>query len=265
VARLDDVVGAILRDLTLAQDVASKHSRMLAVEYAGDPLLRHFPVPRTQLSDVEIELRFAPRQLTRVSGSDEGTLAAAKQAFDAYAPLAATALLGVASDRFTRAKSMPGFPSSMLAEISQGLESSDFKDYVTKSIAADLYAARTKIVTPPDKLDLDAARETTIATAVRVVFEHPDLHGFLDANPSFAKDSLAAVNDALKDPLNRLSESFSSADLHATQYELDVALDPTELQDTGAATYSTIRIKADMKNYRWVSSPGTADQLVEEG
>jgi hypothetical protein len=264
VARLDDVIGAILRDLTLAQDVASKHTRMLAVEYENDPLLRHFPVPRTQLSDVEIELRFAPRQLVRVAGSAERTMAAANAAFEKYAPVAAHALLGVASERFERARSMPTFPASMLEEVRQGLVSPDFETYVTKAIASDLFDNRTKIITPPDKLSTDAARDTTIDTAVRVIFEHEDLKKFLDANPQFTKDSLGAVRDVLKDPLDALARDFEDADLRQTEYELDVNFDPTEVQDP-QHVFSTIRIKADVRNYRWVSTPGNEkDQLVEE-
>jgi hypothetical protein len=265
VARLDDVVGAILRDLTMAQDVASKHTRMLAVEYANDPLLRHFPVPRTQVSDVEIELRFAPRQLTRTAGSPERTTALAKRAFDHYADLAAHAMLRVASDRFERARSMPTFPASMIDEVRQGLVSPEFESYVVKAISSDLFAARAKIITPPDKLSIDAARDTTIDTAARVVFEHEDLKRFIEANPQFTTDTLGAIRDALKDPLDMLAHDFESSDLRRPEYELEIALDPTELQDAATQTFSTIRIKADVQNYRWVSTPGSEDdQLVEE-
>lgn len=263
-ARLDDVIGAILRDLTLAQDVASKHTRMLAVEYEKDPLLRHFPVPRTQLSDVEIELRFAPRQLLRVTGSPERTMAAAGAAFNTYAPMAARALLKVASDRFERAKSMPSFPASMIEDVRQGLLSPEFETYVTKAISADLFDNRAKIVTPPDKLSIDAARDTTIETVGRVIFEHEDLKRFLEANPQFTTESLGSVKAALKDPLDALARDFQDADLRQTEYELDVLFDPTDLQDA-ARVFSSIRIKADIRNYRWVSTPGNdQDQLVEE-
>lgn len=263
-ARLDDVVGAILRDLTLAQDVASKHTRMLAVEYANDPLLRHFPIPRTELSDVELELRFAPKQLKRVSGSPERTLAIAKDSFDRYAPVAARALLQVASDRLERARALPTFPAAMLEDVRNSLVSSDFEAYVTKAISLDLFANRAKIVTPPDQLNIDAARDTTVATATRVVFEHEDLKRFMEANPQFTSETLSVVQDALKAPLAGLQSDFQSSDLRAPEYELDVSLDPDELPEADHRSLATIRIRAVMRNQRWVTTTGAPDQLVEE-
>lgn len=263
-ARLDDVVGAILRDLTLAQDVASKHTRMLAVEYANDPLLRHFPVPRTELSDVELELRFAPKQLKRVAGSPERTMSIAKESFDRYAPAAAHVLLNVASDRLERARAMPTFPAATLEEARTNLVSHDFEDYVTKAISTDLFANRTKIVTPPDGLNLDAVRDTTIETAARVVFEHEDLRRFMESNPQFTSETLSIVQDALKEPLDALHKDFSGSDLRAPEYELDVTLDPDELHEAATQGLSTIRIRAALRNHKWVTSPGAPDQLVEE-
>lgn len=264
VARLDDVVGAILRDLTLAQDVASKHTRMLAVEYASDPLLRYFPIPRTELSDVDIELRFAPKQLKKVAGSPERTMAFAKVAFDRYAVAASKALLAIASDRLERAKSMPSFTAAMQEQVRQGLLAPEFEEYVRKAISGDLFDARAKLVTPPDSVDLDGVRDTTIETAARVVFEHQDLKTFIEANPKFTADTLDQIKDALKAPLDALARDFSSSDLRADEYELDVSMDADEIADLSASSLAVVRIKAAMQNYKWVTSPGVADQLVEE-
>ena len=263
-ARLDDVVGAILRDLTLAQDVASKHSKMLAVEYADDPLLSYFPVPRTELRDVELELKFIPKQVKTVAGSPERTMAAAAGAFENYAPRAARALLQLASEKLDTARALPGFPQSMLQEISDNLVSPAFSDYVTKEIKLDLASHRTVLVTPPDTMDYGKVRDTTIDTAARVIFDHPDLKKFFDANPKFASDLVASAQTVLKDPLDMLQNDFAGAKLDATEYELDVVLDPLEMTDTPSQAFSTIRIRADLRNYRWVSSPGSPDQLVEE-
>ena len=131
-------------------------------------------------------------------------------------------------------------------------------------IALDLFANRAKIVTPPDQLNVDAARDTTIATAARVVFEHPDLRRFIEGNPQFATESVAGLQDALKSPLDGLTHDFQDSDLRVAEYEFDVSLDPDELPEGDKSAYSTIRIRAVMRNHKWVTSPGTPDQLVEE-
>ncbi|HSG41338.1 MAG TPA: hypothetical protein VLE27_16980 [Thermoanaerobaculia bacterium] len=56
---LGDVLGAILRDQTVAQHVANQTTARLADQYRDHKTLRGFPVPNPTLQEVEIELKFA--------------------------------------------------------------------------------------------------------------------------------------------------------------------------------------------------------------
>jgi len=67
-ADLRDVVSALLRDVTEARSQADKAVRDLALEYRNDAILRAFPVPRTEIRDLKIELRVAVTDLGQ--GSD---------------------------------------------------------------------------------------------------------------------------------------------------------------------------------------------------
>ncbi len=66
-ADLQQIVGAILRDLAKARFGADLYSRSIARYYENDYLLRKFPVPRADVDEVEIDLKFS---ITGVEGSE---------------------------------------------------------------------------------------------------------------------------------------------------------------------------------------------------
>jgi hypothetical protein len=57
--KLGDTLGAILRDIAQSRIQADRFSRDASLEYAKDPILRLFPVPRAEIRSAEIELVFA--------------------------------------------------------------------------------------------------------------------------------------------------------------------------------------------------------------
>ena len=69
-ADLQQVVGAILRDLAKARFGTDLYSRSIARYYENDYLLRKFPVPRADVEEVEIDLKFS---VAEIQGSDVNT------------------------------------------------------------------------------------------------------------------------------------------------------------------------------------------------
>lgn len=66
-ADLQQVVGAILRDLAKARFNADLYSRSISRYYENDYLLRRFPVPRADVEEVELDLKFS---IAEVAGSE---------------------------------------------------------------------------------------------------------------------------------------------------------------------------------------------------
>ncbi|MEM7370220.1 MAG: hypothetical protein AAF587_16550 [Bacteroidota bacterium] len=58
-AKLDQVIGAILKDITQARVEADVFAIEASRQYHAHPLLQHFPVPRIDIQEAEIELKFA--------------------------------------------------------------------------------------------------------------------------------------------------------------------------------------------------------------
>jgi hypothetical protein len=58
-ADLTDVLGAVLRDIARARVVSDLFSRDISKEYAADPILEAFPVPRADIRQASVGLAFA--------------------------------------------------------------------------------------------------------------------------------------------------------------------------------------------------------------
>ena len=58
-AKLKQVIGAILSDITKGQAISDAYSRDLKTSYREDPVLKLLSLPRTEIKDVTINLKFA--------------------------------------------------------------------------------------------------------------------------------------------------------------------------------------------------------------
>ena len=63
-ADLQQIVGAILRDLAKARFSSDIYSRSIARYYENDLLLRRFSVPRADIEEVEVDLKFSIAEVT---------------------------------------------------------------------------------------------------------------------------------------------------------------------------------------------------------
>lgn len=62
-ATINEVISTLLQNLSEARSSADQMSKQLSSEYMNDPVLRLFPVPRTEIRDVQIELKFGIREV----------------------------------------------------------------------------------------------------------------------------------------------------------------------------------------------------------
>lgn len=58
-AKLKQLLGAILNDVMKAQAISDAYSRDLKLSYQEDPSLKLLSVPRTEIKDITIDLKFA--------------------------------------------------------------------------------------------------------------------------------------------------------------------------------------------------------------
>lgn len=69
-AKIKQILGAILSDVTKAQAISDAYSRDLKPSYREDPFLKLLSVPRTEIKDVTIALKFAIVQEQKETWTD---------------------------------------------------------------------------------------------------------------------------------------------------------------------------------------------------
>jgi hypothetical protein len=82
-AGLNDVLGAILRDVAQARVTSDLFSRSVSFEYRDDEVLRGFPVPRVEVVQASLELKFAVNDVERKEVNREAFLRARATAYAA--------------------------------------------------------------------------------------------------------------------------------------------------------------------------------------
>ena len=71
-AQLHEVVGSILREVAKSRFSSDLYSRTISRYYERDSLLRRFPVPRTEIDEIELELKFLIDEMIHDPAAEEG-------------------------------------------------------------------------------------------------------------------------------------------------------------------------------------------------
>lgn len=62
-AQLQEVLGSILEGVLQARAISDAYSAELAKKYSSDRLLKHFPIPKIEIQNMRINLKFAINEM----------------------------------------------------------------------------------------------------------------------------------------------------------------------------------------------------------
>lgn len=123
---LGDVIGAILRDQTVAQHLANQTTARLADQYRDHKTLRGFPVPNPTVQEVEVELKFAIADAGLLPLSQPPAAAEPRLAKGSKAETAAKAV-DPRVDVIVQADQLAGLPESAIQTLRLRLAFSSFR------------------------------------------------------------------------------------------------------------------------------------------
>lgn len=242
-AKLHHVVGAIMRDLARSRVAADVFSRNISRFYEQDSLLRVFPVPRTEISEVTIDLRFAIADAVL----DERPMdAAAGKLVEGYA----ARIIEAAFDVLANAEEEAGW--------SEILES--FRRHERSGLVVDLVDALEGALLEPltDDEDLEKALLKHAGVVIGVLYSRlGEVVGdrkkqFRTAYTREGELSWARVRRYVDDKVEMLVRELSGAlQVRGDAYQLAVAVTASELQDLPELAVSSLRITTRTRNYVW--------------
>ncbi|MCB9649349.1 MAG: hypothetical protein H6730_22510 [Deltaproteobacteria bacterium] len=255
-ANFRDIVTALLRDLTRAQDASNRFSAKLAERYRDGEVLRFFPVPNAVATEVELELRFALAEPT--GGSALEPLVPGRRLLTRHLREITRVVLRDLADHIQGRARLDG-PQ---VELLDGLRSDDLADELAGraaravgQVGPRLFAARSLAPEQVQEVVRVSVREAVLAT--------PEVAAEVDA--AAVDRILLASQPQWALHLEVLAEAVEALSVDTVDPELPVIIGAAGLRDLPLDHAHVVRIKAELRDYRWVVVEGDEAQLLPEG
>ncbi|KIH76031.1 hypothetical protein SAMN05660860_02650 [Geoalkalibacter ferrihydriticus] len=246
-AELHQILGALLRDIAQARFSSDIYSRNISRYYEQNSLLRRFPVPRAEIEEVEIELKFSLSGVDFSGGSGEGREVQLASFFERQSNALASRFVETAA---AAARSLG--KDDLASEL--GREA--FRIDLRQDMLRYLMNNYPHLIDAGGRFDADAAQEglkPVVARALayrmeRVESVDPDLaRGILGKTE--IKSVLALMQKEIREFWGRGGDCRVLAEIGGAA-----------LAELPPEVISSIKIKAGLRNYNW-----TQIESQEEG
>lgn len=260
-AELHQIIGAILRDISKARFSSDIYSRDIARCYEQDPLLRRFPSPRSEIEQVEIDLKFSIMNVAFEPSQTESREATAAVVFAHYANkiaevviTKAVALIGQSPETGT---------GKWVERAKRWIDSIPFKIDVQQDVLHYLMDGYSSLINPDGQIDLEVisngVKAVVSKTFVRELkgledyLSERDEKEWLEGEP----EDLSALTKSIIDAID-LTAQFATLKTDIQELwtrrgdcrvEVDVSAD--KLSHMQESTISTVKIKTVVRNYVW--------------
>jgi hypothetical protein len=240
-AELKDVLGAALRDLAQSRVISDEFSAEVSQEYERNPTLSLFPVPRVEIREASINLKFAVNAVEKrpVDLSGRTRAIAARQS----AQLAAEVFQDVIEKHPRGAEIMNLIESKNL-----GLRRR------VEAAAQEAILADPRALEAAQKGETEALVKEISARISTVLMEDADLKRLL-ASRGFR---VTTIREALQEKATAAASRFAAelaaaaAAAERQAFGIDVGVTRKDLAETPEALVSQISIVAQIRNYEWL-------------
>jgi hypothetical protein len=245
--KISDIVGALVRSVTLARIQADVVSSQASVEYLKDPTLRAFPVPRAEIQKAEIGIKLA--------------VAGAEQAVPEPVKVAKKALL----DR------VPGYVERVLSL--QNVQASPGNLRAAFGGNAPV-AASIIVTTVRDRIALNPMEFTSkwLNRQKRAAYklQHATINGIQLAMTTLALS--IPLDGAFLEAVYKEALAFCEATPQALKttsevaaisgFDLDLAVTKEDVATLPEHLISEIRLSMSVENYEWATVTDTQGNIV---
>ena len=266
-AELHHILGSILRDVSQSRVTSDLYSRNISKYYEQDPLLRRFPIPRTDIEEVEIDLKFAISGIETNASQNENREAITADLLvrfsEAIAQYFFDALKG-GIDKLVAEESIP-HPDE---ETVKRIRFFEHRIYLKQDILVYFQRHRERLVKllDSDKVLSDLIEDIMERRFYTLETDPQETKG-IDVNqllfqqsPPEIKQVLGDIKAAVLDKafkeglsvmLKELEEPLSAIWHQGGDKKANVEVTVAGLSELSEQAVSTIKVKARVKNYRW--------------
>ena len=243
---LHHILGSLFRDVAQSIFTSDMYSRDVSRYYEQDALLRHFPVPRTEIDELQVNLKFAIAGIELNPAQSVGREASAASVFIDVSYDLSELFFDILADVLPENKPK----DAQIAPESWGhIRSLEQRIYLRQDLLKFFQRQQDSLIRDGEFQLPFALREIQglLERRARWMLKESELNS----------RALKKITDALlrdlkpEDRLKELSEPLAFAWKQGGDFTLDVEVTADKLQDLGAEHLSTIQVRTRLRNYIW--------------
>lgn len=252
-SQLHHIVGAILRDIAQSRVTSDLYSREISQYYEKDSLLRLFPVPRSEIKEVEFDLKFAFSGVSIDPDRKDVRDTKIAQIFEEFAE-------AIPGDIFENLRG-----SEKIRKIDEwvtlvnAIEESGVRLELQTFLIEFFDAAKGTLLTITENegkvdinFDMDRTREGILATIERLIYSRNDI---LEMAKKYSSKRLwpsvkTSVSNGFRDQLNDMNEAFEFLEA-AEEYKVEIDVTSGALTELPPESLSSLRVVTEIRNYSW--------------
>ncbi|MDJ0714808.1 MAG: hypothetical protein QNJ54_11385 [Prochloraceae cyanobacterium] len=254
---LSQVVGALLIELSAAQNAANKYSSEISLEYQEDTReeepspLANYPVPNGLLKEIELNLKFSINNV-KERREETGNLVNIRNIFQRESKkLVQKAIQPIVKYIDENKATAEEKIRKRWEALATNIQKTEFINLLSNILTKTLFKQRKSLIG-----EEGVVREEAIRNLINEILDesfqgNEDLNSILDKNTERGRqirqgyeEGIGTFIESLKEKKEELSKfSFN---------QMDVIVNCSELKDLPSEVISSIKIKAELVNYKWL-------------
>ncbi|MGD8497954.1 MAG: hypothetical protein PVG82_03540 [Chromatiales bacterium] len=254
-ADLQQILGAVLRDLAKARFGADLYSRSISRYYENDYLLRRFPVPRADVEEVELDLKFSIAEIQDSEVNHESQEANSAVLFERAVERLVSTFLNIAG---AREQADPKLRERRTQYVSKGYGSTVLRIEMRQKLLRYFIESFTHFIDDDGNFNVDLAmadlerpfRWAMEQYAHDAYREDPEAIGEMKGalremiQPVVDDPEVKKAMAAMGPPLKAIWQGNSDA-------RLEILIEGSQLAQLSEAAISSIKLKAVVRNMIW--------------
>jgi hypothetical protein len=256
-AQLHHIIGSILRDIAQARVTADVYSREVSKYYEQDSLLRLFPVPRTEIKEIEIDLKFAISAINIDPDRFEDRNAKLDGIFEKYSELISDSFF----EKLINANKRSAKNWAIWQNLTLDIDSPENRASLITALVNYFEQNRNTILSEQVKATENGENQVNLTLKKDLVYEGLSLaftsviFSLIDisANPK-GNDLLTTARENIRKEIYfRVLDNLNGEVeyLESSEYMAEVLVSNQDLQQLPEGSISSIKIVSTLKNYIW--------------
>lgn len=263
-AELHNVVGAILRDIAQSRVTSDLYSREVSRYYEEDSLLRLFPIPRTEIKEVEVDLSFGIKEVKKDVNREQDKLVYLSRIIDRYSDKLVKSIFeslkGTSRNKIGKSDAWQQF----ILEIDTVERRSDLRFSITNFFEghrALLFEEAVQDANADDvRYDLHIEEATKgLLETVQVGLLSSEKVTDLIETENLKESYENALETGLFDVLDAMDKDLK---FEIEAFLIDVTVESEDLLQLPENVLSKIRITTEIKNYTWSQVEEKGNEVV---